>query len=96
MRSATIFAVSAADSVLARLPSEVSAKAIDDRPAPMGSMRGTPLEHDGLTRRRAYLFSPGICWSGFSLNRLGSAVHRLQTSSYGVRPLRVFSRRAKV
>jgi putative transposase len=42
------------------------------------------------------VFSPGICWSGFSLNRLGSAVHRLQTSSYGVRPLRVFSRRAKL
>jgi hypothetical protein len=30
---------------------------------------------------RSYLFSPGICWSGFSLNRSGSVVHRLQTNS---------------
>jgi hypothetical protein len=27
------------------------------------------------------LFGPGICWSGFSVNRSGSIVHRLQTNS---------------
>jgi DNA mismatch repair ATPase MutS len=27
------------------------------------------------------LFSPGICWSGLRLNRLGSIVHRLQMNS---------------
>src|SRR6516225_10201518 len=31
------------------------------------------------------LFSPGLFWSGFSLNRSGSVVHRLPTNSKGVR-----------
>ena len=29
----------------------------------------------------ARVFSPGICWSGLSLKRLGSVVHRLQMNS---------------
>src|SRR5277367_3915736 len=28
-----------------------------------------------------YVFSPGICWSGLSLNRWGCEVHALQTNS---------------
>ena len=43
-----------------------------------------------------YLFSPGICWSGLSLNRCGCEVQALQMNSYGVRPLRVLSLLAKL
>ena len=42
------------------------------------------------------LFSPGIWWSGLSVNRFGSDVQVLQMASYGVRPLRVFSLRPKL
>jgi hypothetical protein len=41
------------------------------------------------------VFSPGICWSGLILNLYGWEVQALQMNSYGVRPLRVFSRLAK-
>jgi hypothetical protein len=42
------------------------------------------------------LFSPGILWSGLSLNRSGWEVHALQINAYGVRPLRVLSLLAKL
>jgi transposase len=42
------------------------------------------------------VFSPGIFWSGSSLNRSGSFVQVLTMNSYGVRPLRVFNRRPKL
>ena len=47
-------------------------------------------------RNAANLFSPGIFWSGLSVNRFGSEVQHLQMNSYGVRPLRVFRRRPKL
>jgi hypothetical protein len=31
----------------------------------------------------AYLFSPGVCWSGLILNLSGCEVQALQTNSYG-------------
>ena len=49
-----------------------------------------------LERQARYLFSPGICWSGLILNLCGSEVQALQINSYGVRPLRVLSRLAKL
>src|SRR5215212_6757215 len=33
-----------------------------------------------------YMFSPGIWWSGLSVNRWGSIAQGLQMNSYGVRP----------
>lgn len=42
------------------------------------------------------MFSPGIWWSGLSLNFSGSIVQRLQMNSYGVSPLSVLSRRPKL
>ena len=42
------------------------------------------------------MFSPGICWSGLILNLCGSEVQALQMNSYGVRPLRVLRRLAKL
>jgi hypothetical protein len=44
----------------------------------------------------AKLFSPGICWSGLSLNRCGSDVQHFEMNSKGVRPLSVFRRRPKL
>ena len=43
-----------------------------------------------------YLFSPGICWSGLSLNCCGSDVQHFEMNSKGVRPLSVFKRRPKL
>ena len=42
------------------------------------------------------VFSPGIWWSGSTVDRFGSAIQVLQMASYGVRPLRVFNRRPKL
>ena len=42
------------------------------------------------------MFSPGIFWSGLIVNLFGSEVQALQMNSYGVRPLRVLSRLAKL
>ena len=42
------------------------------------------------------MFSPGICWTGLILNLCGSEVQALQMNSYGVRPLRVLRRLAKL
>jgi putative transposase len=42
------------------------------------------------------MFSPGICWSGLILNLCRSEVQALQINSYGVRPLRVLRRLAKL
>jgi NAD(P)-dependent dehydrogenase (short-subunit alcohol dehydrogenase family) len=44
----------------------------------------------------AYVFSPGVCWSGVILNLCRSEVQALQIDSYGVRPLRVLSLLAKL
>lgn len=43
-----------------------------------------------------HLFSPGIWWIGLIVNRSGSADQIFAMYSYGVRPLRVLSRRAKL
>ena len=42
------------------------------------------------------VFSPGIFWSGLIVNLCGCEVQALQTNSYGVRPLRVLRRLAKL
>lgn len=42
------------------------------------------------------VLSPGIWWIGSSLNLSGPFVQTLQMYSYGVRPRRVLSRRAKL
>ena len=34
------------------------------------------------------MFSPGVCWSGLTLNLSGCEVQALRTNSYGVKPLR--------
>ena len=40
------------------------------------------LKEKVIPAERTYvLFSPGICWSGLRVNRLGSIVHRLQMNS---------------
>lgn len=40
--------------------------------------------------------SPGIWWIGLMMNLSGSEVQTLQTNLWGVRPLSVLSRRAKL
>ncbi len=42
------------------------------------------------------MFSPGIWWIGLTMNRSGSEVQIFAMYSYGVRPLSVLSRRAKL
>ena len=51
-------------------------------------LAATPFEACGKAATRVssqalarYLFSPGICWSGFDLNRSGSMAQRLQINS---------------
>ena len=68
--------------------------------------RMAPVLYHGLSQlglpvicvesRQAYLFSPGIFWSGLIVNLWGWEVQALQTNSYGVRPRRVLSLRAKL
>ena len=46
----------------------------------------TLVERNGKARsfhveKASRCFSPGICWSGLSLNRWGCEVHALQTNS---------------
>jgi hypothetical protein len=43
-----------------------------------------------------YVFSPEVRWVGSYLKRLGSSAQARQVASYGVRPRRVLSRRAKL
>jgi hypothetical protein len=48
----------------------------------MGAMMNGMAAHGGVVPVGVpYLFSPGIWWSGLSLNRSGSRVHRLQMNS---------------
>src|SRR3984957_3860337 len=58
-----------------------------------GSVRSFELSSSSFG---ASLFSLGIWWSGLILNRCGCEVQALQTNSYGVRPLGVLSRLAKL
>ena len=39
------------------------------------------IEEEAVIVAFRRLFSPGICWSGLSLNRWGCEVHALQTNS---------------
>src|SRR5215211_1216774 len=60
------------------------------RPGSRASSTSTRRGWSSLMR----LFSPGIWWSGLSVNRWGSIAQVLQMNSYGVRPRKVLRRRA--
>jgi hypothetical protein len=69
----------------------VGASAIWIASAGISGFRGRAVSRSARSRTQPRCLVPG-----FSLNRSGSVVHRLQTNSQGVRPLRVFSRGAKL
>ncbi len=49
-----------------------------------------------MIKDTAMMFSPGLWWIGSRMTRSGSEVQVLQMYSYGVSPLSVLSRRAKL
>jgi hypothetical protein len=55
-----------------------------------------PLSFTHEIRLPLWMFTPGVFWSGFRVNRCGSFAQSLQMYSYGVMPLSVLSRLAKL
>ena len=63
---------------------------------PVAAAWPVALYHRMMDRSPGQVLSPGVCWSGLTLNLSGCEVQALQTNSYGVKPLRVLRRLAKL
>jgi hypothetical protein len=64
-----------------------------NRPQPVSA---APRRRQLIAIELTGLFSPGVFWSGLIVNLCGCEVQALQMNWYGVRPLRVLSRLAKL